>query len=537
MRVSEDEGGEHSPYLSLVIEQIPRLFSLQDREFFSPTYGCFDRTYWCWKFTDFPHPRFQEGVSSLAQLWSLRAAENPCGGHPKVLQWAEAGMRFWMRLQNSDGSFDEAYPFERSLAATAFTGFYVAKALGILKEALPPPVSAAVREALLRAGRWLCANDEEHGLLSNHLAAAAAACCLIGEECGDQGIRRRAEHFLQRIFDHQREEGWYEEYGGADPGYQTHATYYLAEIWLVTRDETLLRSLRRATEFLTHFIHPDGSLGGEYSSRNTEFYFPAGFEILAPVIPEAAAIARFMRRSVAGERAAGLRSMDTFNYFPMLNNYLAAARAASSLTVPSVPLFFQTRCAKHFPQAGLFVKSTDSYYAVVGLHKGGVVRVYDRETSRLKLSNSGWVAQLRNGTWVSSQHFHPSAPCSIEGDVIRVETDFFRPVGRVFNPFLFLAFRLFSLTVGRFRAASYYLKKRLVRALIFEKKGAALRLHRKIRFRDDGVQIEDEITGADRPRLRSLRAVDKFATIHMGSSRYFVASELARADTGQEGQS
>ena len=38
-------------------------------------------------------------------------------------------MRFWCTIQHADGSFDEAYPFERSLAATAFTTFYVGEAL------------------------------------------------------------------------------------------------------------------------------------------------------------------------------------------------------------------------------------------------------------------------------------------------------------------------------------------------------------------------------------------------------------------------
>jgi glutamate synthase domain-containing protein 2 len=34
-----------------VTPEIARILSWQDRESFSPTYGCFDRTYWCWKFS------------------------------------------------------------------------------------------------------------------------------------------------------------------------------------------------------------------------------------------------------------------------------------------------------------------------------------------------------------------------------------------------------------------------------------------------------------------------------------------------------
>jgi len=41
---------------------------------------------------------------------------------------------------------------------------------------------------------------------------------------------------VQQIYDHQSREGWYEEYGGADPGYQTLCTFYLARLWQYTGD-------------------------------------------------------------------------------------------------------------------------------------------------------------------------------------------------------------------------------------------------------------------------------------------------------------
>src|SRR5207253_7327847 len=101
----------------------------------------------------------------------------------------------------------------------------------------------------------------------------AAALHVIHRITGDDRFERRAGHFQGRILAAQSREGWYEEYGGADPGYQTHATLYLARIWQQTRDVALLDSLRRSLAFLKHFIHPNGTLGGEHASRNTEFYF------------------------------------------------------------------------------------------------------------------------------------------------------------------------------------------------------------------------------------------------------------------------
>src|SRR5215831_13512844 len=143
-----------SVYWSAARAEIARVLSWQDRESFSRTYGCFDRLYWCWKFTDFPGARFQEGVFTLAHLYTTCLAENPLYQEPRVLPWIQAGLGFWQRLQRRDGSFDEAYPFEHSLAATAFTGFYIGEAFLRVKDALTD--HGSTMDTLARAGAWLC---------------------------------------------------------------------------------------------------------------------------------------------------------------------------------------------------------------------------------------------------------------------------------------------------------------------------------------------------------------------------------------------
>ena len=80
-----------------------------DREPLSSTYGCFDRTYWGWKFTDFPGARFQEGACTLALLASYKLPGVGYFGDPRLKAWAAAALDFWSRLQHGDGSFDEAY--------------------------------------------------------------------------------------------------------------------------------------------------------------------------------------------------------------------------------------------------------------------------------------------------------------------------------------------------------------------------------------------------------------------------------------------
>ncbi len=194
-----------------VRERVPALLSLLDREPHSPTHGLFDRTFWCWKFTDFPASRMQEAVAALAMLRDLEAPGNTLRGAPRLLEWIEAGLLQWCALQHRDGSLDEAYPYERSLAATAFTVFYVAEAVERVGGELPAASIDAVKRGLLRAGEWLSRNDESHGFLTNHQAAAAAALVHIARLCGEARFEARARFFLEKILTRQSAEGWCEE--------------------------------------------------------------------------------------------------------------------------------------------------------------------------------------------------------------------------------------------------------------------------------------------------------------------------------------
>ena len=514
--------------------EIQRVLSWQDREPFSRTYGCFDRTYWCWKFSDFPGARFQEGVFTLAHLFTTALEENRLYREPRALEWTRAGLGFWQGLQRRDGSFDEAYPFEHSLAATAFTGFYVGEAFLRTRDALSDPNGSLGTFA--RAGDWLCRNDERHGVLSNHLAAAAVALYVIYRITGDERFERRCWHFVQRIYDHQSREGWYEEYGGADPGYQTLCTFYLARLWQYTGDTRLQESLARSVSFLKHCIHPNGTVGGEYGSRNTEFFFPAGCEILAAAIPDAASIAQFMRPRVTEERTAGLPAMDPQNMFPMLNNYLFAADYAAALDTVAPELPCATVGEWWFPDAGLLFTSTPTYYAIVGLAKGGVVRIYDRVHRTLAVSDCGYVARLRSGAVVSTQQLQRRATWNRDPGACTVEAAFVPLLRRVPATWLFVLFRAFSITFGRAQAVAYWLKNGLVQFLMRPPAAVPLRLTRRVELGPHAVMVTDEIVAdGDGLGVVECRRAQKFANVHMGSSRYFQWQELdARLDAGED---
>jgi len=523
-------------YGDAIVREAPRVLGLMDREPFSPTRGCCDRTFWAWKFVDFPGARFQESLCVLGFLYRTPLARSPFFQNPRLLEWIGYGLEFWSAVQHRDGSFDEAYPFERSLAATAFTTFYVGEALEFVSAALSRDVLARAHDTAVRAGQWLLRNDETHGFLSNHLAAAAAALYHVYRLSGDQAFEKRSRYFRDKIVAHQSQEGWYEEYGGADPGYQTHGSFYLARYWQLSGDEELAESLGRATRFLAHFVHPDGSLGGEYTSRNTQTYYPAAFEMLARRDRTAAWIADEMRPSVCSGQAAGLAGVDAYNYFPFLNNYVFAYLACSgTAAVPAAPpTGWDQEGLSWFPAAGLARVRRRRYDAYVGVAKGGVLKIFDRSSRRLVYSDCGYVGRLTTGKVFSSQHEDHARAMDVQPDHIRVEGGFMEISRPTMKPRTFLLFRLFTLTVGRTKAVGRILKRFLVKVLIYRKRSVDLRFTRTIDFEDQAVIISDHIAGAAGSRVADLRCHERFTTIHMGSSRYFIANELNEL-VGQDG--
>ena len=491
-----------------LIDAVPRLLSLQDRDPTSVSFGCFDRRWWGWKFSDFPAPRAQEGLASLAALWALQDPRNPCYQKPSVLAWIAAGLRFAARIQHADGSFDEAYPNERSWGATAFIAAACADVLERVGAALEPSDRGVAVDIIRNAARFLVAHDETHGFLSNHRAAAAAALAAACDTCGDPTFGVAADRLVDGVRARGSNEGWLLEYAGADPGYQSHALGYLAAVQ--RRRGGLGELLGNCCTFLGWFVAPDGSLGGEYGSRNTSFWFPGGAESLAATLPQAARLARRLRDG----RATGLAAMDAQNFLPLLGSIATAALCKAPAGEAMLPTDAPAR--RWFPEAGLLVHATSRYVAVASAHKG-VVIANGRDGSTF--SSAGWVAGD-----ATSQGYVKVPPVDLQEDSLVTERAFFARKSDRFEPGRFVAFRLATLGPARFAPVGARLKAALVKRLVSGVAERPLTLRRCLHFAENELTIQDRVSwrGAAEPVH-----VERFTAIHMGSSGYFQAAELA----------
>lgn len=124
------------------------LLSAQDRDLFSPTYGCFDRRYWAWKLVDFPESTFQRNVYPLT--WYLK--NKPGAQMEQVLvQSISAGLSFAEKIQHKNGSFDQAFPNEFSFGATAFLLHPMIEAFKGIAEFLPDQEQKKNQQSFYRA--------------------------------------------------------------------------------------------------------------------------------------------------------------------------------------------------------------------------------------------------------------------------------------------------------------------------------------------------------------------------------------------------
>lgn len=515
----------NNPYSS-ILDLAPRLLSLLDRSPSSLTFGCFDRCYWQYKTErDFASAPFQQGVLALALLYKTPDAQNKYYKNSSLVSWIHAALSFWQKLQNRDGSFNEWYPYEHSHVATAFTTYAVTETLLLLRDEIAP--SSELLKAVHKAATWLSRNTDKKVL--NHTAGAVAALHNAFLLTGNLLFQMATQKNLKIMAHHQSKEGWFYEYGGADPGYQSVSIDFLAKYYIRSKDENAKTLLRNALQFLVYFIHPDGTSGGEYGSRGTKYLMPHGLELLSGEFPEALHILKntFWKGYPLANVNPASADDRYFTFFFLPNTLQAWAlktqKSVSEIAAAQLP---EDR-SRFFPDSGLLVQETSKYYFVANLKKGGAFKFYSKNGGDLtQPASANYFAICKNDKVASPHWLNKKTKIKTNVSSYSCETEL-RYLDQTLPLRKFLIpFRLFNYTFCRWPALARLLKKCIILKMI-KRKNAPLSFQRTFTLSPSSISVED--TFRLKPGSLSVKSIHiepSTVGLHVPSSNFFRDEDL-----------
>lgn len=495
---------------------ILRLINFIDQNPVSKTYGCFDRSFWHYKIEkDFPSAIYQQGVFSLALIYSYKKPDNQFYRKQNLKKLILAGISFWQRIQNQDGSFSEWYPYERSYVATSFTSFAISETTLHLKKEVKDKIKKGILKTLQKSGKYL--KNHHDPFVANHLASDLPFFYNLY-------LLTKKKHYLktlndkrQKLLEMQNKEGWFKEYKGADLGYQTLTIYYLAKYYQKTKDKKIEKVLEKALNFTSYFLHPDGSFGGEYNSRNTKYFLPAGFAILSKSFPKAAEILAWWKNYNPNNLPSV--SDDRYFCFFFLPNYLETLKFSKKINLKKNKKTF----TKHFKNARILIKKTNKYYAVVGYNKNGVIKIFQlKPKPKLIFSDAGYFGKLTNSKVISSQFVNLKSDTKLkltkEFSQIKLQTKFIFVDTTLARPLKFLFLRSFNCSLGKIGLFSNLLSNFLKKTKILKTRFSQTKLIRTIDMKESKIVITDIIYPKDSFSL--------FTSLSAGSALFTPSSKI-----------
>lgn len=514
------------------LKAIPKLLTLQDRNRHSPTYGCFDRNYWHYRVIDFPSGMAQEFVWPLALANTVDLPGNDYRGHDSIREWVRAGILYAARTGHADGSCDDYFPYERALGATAFSLLACAEAYHL--------IGMQSEEALRffeRRANWL-AHRQETGRLSNHHALVALCLDVVGHLLNTSSFRGARDARVAQLLSWQTSEGWFPEYEACDPGYDTLTLSCLARLHQDEPNERLAEAIRSSVSVLTHFVHSDGSFGGEYGSRNTYNFFPHGFELIGRWLPEALAINDRVFAGMREDRAPcysddRIIGHHAWNYLLAARDYVTErANGGASSREPmhysgvagAPPSILAAPARIQLKQAGIVIDRRGATELYVALNKGGVFKLF--RDGHLVLSDTGVSLRVRRGRKLKTAvgHLLDDYERNIEKEEISVRGTMGWAKERRMTPLNLIALRLINLTFGRI--APNLVRGLLQKMLITRKEPAPFRFARTLQWDGSHWKIIDRI---EAPNWRDVEAAGigpDQTSIYVAMSRTFQRGQL-----------
>ncbi|MEK7642990.1 MAG: hypothetical protein AAB372_00875 [Patescibacteria group bacterium] len=508
---------ETNPYLESVLEATPRLLTQLNRNPLAHTYGSFDRAYWHFRTNMTQSARYQEATLTLALLYVHDFEGNIYHHNNQILEWINASLTYTASIQRADGSFDEWYPYEGSYVATAFVSAALAETVRIIsKEKISN--YASIETMLKKSGAWLLHHTENSAW--NQLAGGMLALERIGQLFGEQKFKTGAYTQATRIKNYQSKEGWWPEYGGPDIGYLSLMIDYLAKYIESSTDTRLLPELTRSTTFITYFLHPNFTTGGEYGSRNTEYLIPSGFSILAPNDQNASLVASFIETSLLQNIGIHPKTLDDRYLCYILYNWLEAGLHHQAPNQTIAEYIQNRRFDIFFPESGIRALQNNAYYFVTNLKKGGPFRLYTKHNIYIDSGIECTVNELRltsNTINIGYATKQDTTTLEVSGYLKHAQM---RPLGTLSG----ISLIIFQYTFGRLPWMQKLIKKIFRSLLITSPKKSTVPFRRTITLHEDFITTQDVIEASIPLKKPIVGKKTSYALIP--SAQYFTPQDI-----------
>ncbi|MDJ0633816.1 MAG: hypothetical protein QNJ34_11570 [Xenococcaceae cyanobacterium MO_188.B29] len=495
------------------IAQIPKILTLLDRNPHSPTYGCFDRSFWQYKVLDFPSGMSQEFVYPLALAYYTDIDNNPFYHQSVIIDWVEAGILYAAKSSHPDGSCDDYFPYERAGGAAAFSLLACIESYTLMGLNNPEILRFFVKRA-----DWL-AHHQESGRLTNHQALIVLCLELLSRLLQDNRWDKSKQERLEQVLSWQNPEGWFQEYEGCDPGYHTLTISCLARVYELNPSNPLKDAIAKAVILASQFVHPDGSYGGEYTSRNTYNFFPHGFELVGKWMPEALNIndrflqglAKGLAPCYADDRIIGHH---TWNYLLTWRDYIGDRPEIK----PHPPGRF------YLEEGGILIDRRGTTELYLALNKGGVFKLF--KEGKLIASDTQFSLQLQEGNKIKNAvgHLVSNYKTIVEENEIIIKGSLGWAKQKQMNPLNLMILRIVMLSVGRF--FPNLIRKILQKVLITGKKSAGFHFQRQLQWQDGYWQVIDELSAPNWDKVISGGIGVDQTSIYVVMSRTFQKGQL-----------
>jgi hypothetical protein len=328
------------------------------------------------------------------------------------------------------------------------------------------------------------------------------------------------EQRLAQVLSWQNPEGWFQEYEGCDLGYHTLTISCLARIYEFNPNNRLKDAIAKAVILASYFIHPDGSYGGEYNSRNTYNFFPHGFELVGKWLPESLNINDRFLQGLAKGLAPCYADDHIIGHHTW--NYLLAWRDFNPERPPLKP---RTDSRLWLQEGGILIDRRQGNELYLALNKGGVFKLF--KDGKLLISDTQFSLLVQEGKKVKNAVAHLVSDrykVKIEENEIAIEGSLGWAKQKQMTTFNLVILRLVMLTVGRF--FPNLIRKILQKVLITGKKNAPFTFSRKFKWLGGQWQVIDELYAESWEEVIAARIGGDQTSIYVVMSRTFQMGQL-----------